>query len=79
MAAGGHNRLPSRPKTPVFREAQKHVQAKLEKKWLAEFLDTPEYKAHSRLATERDEQEEEGRGRRRVTVNVCNKSSLMLT
>jgi hypothetical protein len=69
VAAGGHNRLPSRPKTPVFREAQKHVQAKLEKKWLAEFLDTPEYKAHSGLATERDEQEEEGRGRRRVTVN----------
>ena len=70
MAAGGGNRLPSRPKTPVFREAQKHVQAKLEKKWLVEFLGTPEYKARSGLATERDEQEKKGRGKHRVTANV---------
>ena len=74
MAAGGSNRLPARPKTPVFREAQKHVQAKLEKKWLAEYLETPEYKARSGLITERDDGEEEGGGRlakHRVTVNVC--------
>lgn len=46
MAAGGGGyggRLPARPRTPVFREAQKHVRARLEKKWLAGFMSTPEF------------------------------------
>ena len=46
VAAGGGGyggRLPGRPKTPVFREAQKHVRARLEKKWLPEFISTPEF------------------------------------
>ena len=46
MAAGGghsNRRLSARPKTPVFREAQKHVRAKLEKKWLSAFTQTPQY------------------------------------
>ena len=46
VAAGGNpytHRLPARPKTPVFREAQKHVRARLEKKWMALFIKTPEY------------------------------------
>lgn len=41
--AGGVNsgaRLPSRPRTPVFREAQKHVRARLEKKWLVMFINS---------------------------------------
>ena len=36
-----------RPLSSVFLEAQKYVQAKLEKKWLAEFFQTPEYKDRS--------------------------------
>ena len=46
VAAGGGGyggRLPARPRTPVFREAQKHVRARLEKKWLAGFMSTPEF------------------------------------
>ena len=43
VEAAGGTRLPARPKTPVFREAQKHVRSRLEKKWLAEFITTPEY------------------------------------
>ena len=46
VAAGGGGyggRLPARPRTAVFREAQKHVRARLEKKWLAEFISTPEF------------------------------------
>ena len=53
VAAGGGNRLPARPKTPVFREAQKHVQAMLEKKWLTKFLKTPEYKSQRELIPQR--------------------------
>ena len=44
--AGGINpgsRLPNRPRTPVFREAQKHVRARLEKKWLIQFINSPEF------------------------------------
>lgn len=40
-AAGGVNpgvRMPSRPRTPLFREAQKHVRARLEKRWLIQFI-----------------------------------------
>lgn len=45
---GGYGcRLPARPRTPVFREAQKHVRRRLEKKWLAEFINTPEFKARN--------------------------------
>ena len=76
MAAGGGNRLPARPRTAVFREAQKHVQAKLEKKWLAEFLETPEYKARSGVATEREREDagEDGHSaKKRVTANVSMK------
>lgn len=41
---GGYGcRLPARPRTPVFREAQKHVRRRLEKKWLAEFITTPDF------------------------------------
>ena len=37
-------RLPPRPSSAVFREAQKYVRARLEKKWLPMFLETPEFK-----------------------------------
>lgn len=45
QAGGGAygSRLPARPSTPVFREAQKHVRRRLEKKWLADFLSSPEF------------------------------------
>lgn len=45
VAAGGSRKLPTRPKTPVFIAAQKYVRAKLEKKWLANFLASPQYLA----------------------------------
>ncbi len=50
LAGGGGygSRLPSRPKTPVFREAQKHVRARLEKKWVTVFITTPEYLERNR-------------------------------
>ena len=49
MAGGGGygGRLPGRPKTPVFREAQKHVRGRLEKRWLPEFTATPEFIARN--------------------------------
>ena len=49
QAGGGEYgcRLPARPRTPVFREAQKHVRRRLEKKWLAEFIKTSEFKARN--------------------------------
>ena len=37
--------MPKRPGTPVFREAQKHILSKLEKKWVPSYLETPEYRA----------------------------------
>ena len=43
---GAH--LPPRPRTPVFREAQKHVQARLEKMWLVRFINTPEFLERNR-------------------------------
>ena len=53
VAAGGHyfSLLPARPKTAVFREAQKYVRARLEKKWIAAFIQTPDYLARNGLAT----------------------------
>ena len=51
MQAGGGNygaRLPARPSTPVLREVQKHVRARLEKKWLAEFMMSPEFVERNR-------------------------------
>ena len=45
---GGYgSRLPVRPGTPVLREAQKHVRRRLEKKWLNEFLSSPEFIARN--------------------------------
>jgi len=45
VLAGGNSsttmHLPARPRTPVFREAQKHVRASLEKVWLVQFMNTP--------------------------------------
>lgn len=45
-AGGGiyGQRLSPRPSSAVLIEAQKHVKARLEKKWLPMFLETPEYK-----------------------------------
>ena len=51
MQAGGGQygaRLPPRPSTPVLREIQKHVRARLEKKWLAEFMMSPEFVERNR-------------------------------
>lgn len=51
MQAGGGNygaRLPARPSTPVLREVQKHVRARLEKRWLAEFMMSPEFVKRNR-------------------------------
>lgn len=50
MAGGGQYgaRLPARPRTPVFREAQKHVQSRLEKAWLVKFINTPEFLERNR-------------------------------
>ena len=36
-------RLPARPPSPVLREAQKHVRARLEKTWLMRFLNSTEF------------------------------------
>ena len=65
MAAGGGpstKRLPARPKTPVFREAQKHIRAKLEKKWVGEFVLSPDYKARSGVGVEREGGKEQAAG-----------------
>ncbi|XP_064382718.1 regulator of G-protein signaling 22-like isoform X2 [Halichondria panicea] len=46
VSAGGDaytGRLPARPRTPVLIEAQKHVRARLERKWLAEFMKTLDF------------------------------------
>ncbi len=43
QAGGGVSKLQARPRTPVFIEAQKHVRIRLERKWLTEFMATPEY------------------------------------
>lgn len=51
VLAGGSGfgmRLASRPRTPVFREAQKHVRARLEKIWLMEFIDSPGFLERNR-------------------------------
>ena len=54
-SAGGGvygQRLPPRPSSAVFREAQKFVKARLEKKWLPMFQETPEFKQRN-LSTRR--------------------------
>ena len=43
VSAGGSNRLPRRPKTAVFREAQKLIRARIENKWVPTFTSTPEF------------------------------------
>ena len=46
-SAGGGvygQRVPPRPSSAILIEAQKHVKARLEKKWLPMFLGTPEFK-----------------------------------
>ncbi len=50
QAGGGSygSRLPARPRTPVFRETQKHVRGRLEKKWLAMFIISPEFLERNR-------------------------------
>lgn len=53
----------------MFREAQKHVQAKLEKKWVVEFLKTPEYMSRN-TTDEGEEENEEGSFKPRITANV---------
>lgn len=50
MATGGTRKLPARPKTPVFIAAQKHVRAKLEKKWVAAFITSPQYLSRHKSA-----------------------------
>lgn len=52
-AAGGINlgaRLPSRPRTPLFREAQKHIRARLEKRWLIQFINSPGFLERNKKA-----------------------------
>ena len=79
IAAGGgpsSNRLPARPKTAVFREAQKHVRSKIEKRWLTEYVLTPEYRARSGVVDGDDDEEEGGGAGERTAdkgaaVNVC--------
>lgn len=41
-------RLPARPLSPVLREAQKHVRARLEKVWLKKFINSPEFLERNR-------------------------------
>lgn len=43
VSVGGTRRLPQRPKTAVFREAQKLIRARIEKKWIPTFTSTPEF------------------------------------
>ena len=43
MSAGGSYRLPSRPKSSVFCEAQKHIRSRLEKKWVPLFTKSEEF------------------------------------
>ena len=43
VSIGGSHKLPSRPKSPIFREAQKHIRARLEKKYVRLFIQTPEF------------------------------------
>eukprot|EP00731_Ephydatia_muelleri_P031590 Em0023g97a len=50
VAAGGTRKLPTRPKTPVFIAAQKHVRAKLEKKWVVAFITSPQYLSRHKSA-----------------------------
>ena len=74
--AGQHSsRLPARPKTPVFREAQKHVRAKLERKWLSLFLQSPEYIARNGvLLSEKESKTQSDTESGRVTTvsgSVC--------
>ena len=79
IAAGGgpsSNCLPARPKTAVFREAQKHIRSKIEKRWLAEYVLTPEYRARSGVVDGVDDEEEGGGAGERTAdkgaaVNVC--------
>ncbi len=44
-------RLPARPRTPVFIEAQKYVRQRLEKKWLIEFINTPAFRSRNNGGT----------------------------
>ena len=39
--------LPARPGSPVFREAQKYVRARLEKKWVPLFIAQPDFLART--------------------------------
>ncbi len=41
-------RLPARTPSPVLREAQKHVRARLEKNWLMRFINSPEFLERNR-------------------------------
>lgn len=41
-------RLPARPPSPVLREAQKHVRARLEKVWLTRFINSREFMERNR-------------------------------
>lgn len=70
---GGYGcRLPARPRTPVFREAQKHVRRRLEKKWLAEFIASPEFISRNGGSLLKDAK----RGRR-VSVNGQSQSFIV--
>lgn len=44
IQAGEHgSRLPARPRTPVFREVQRHARNRLEKFWIPKYMNSPEY------------------------------------
>lgn len=43
VSFGGSHKLPLRPKSPVYREAQKHIRSRLEKKWIPMFTRSPGY------------------------------------
>lgn len=52
--------MPLRPKSPVFREAQKHIRSRLEKKWIPLFIRTEGYlERHGMIEKSNNESEEE--------------------
>lgn len=54
VEAGGHgSRLSAVPSPAVFREMQKHIRARLEKKWVVQFIETPKFlERHSNNTSE---------------------------
>ena len=62
--------MSNRPKSPFFREAQKHIRARLEKKWVPTFISTAEYLERNVLGSDETGTSSKNRDRKR---SVCNK------